>query len=75
MTENIEKKLREARFHLDEMRKQERRAFGDKEPFDFELSAFLNATTSALGAYRKEQDRNRNAVIKNWKAAGKTAFL
>jgi hypothetical protein len=40
---HVDKKLREARFFLDQMREQERRAFGDKEPFDFYLSAFLNA--------------------------------
>lgn len=49
MTETIDKKLREARHNLDEMRKQERRAFGDK-PFDFLLSAFLTSTTSACEA-------------------------
>jgi hypothetical protein len=69
MTEVIDKKLGEARHFLDEMRKQEKRAFGDKQPFDYNLSAFLNAATSARGAYRKEQDRERNAAIKNWKTA------
>jgi hypothetical protein len=41
--ENVEKKLREANSCLANMRDQESRAFGDKEPFDFALSAFLNA--------------------------------
>ena len=68
MTETIDKKLREAGYFLDKMRKHEAKAFGDKEPFDFLLSAFLNATTSARCAYRKEQDRERNAAIKSWKA-------
>jgi hypothetical protein len=40
---SIDKKLREAQFFLDKMRDQEQRAFGDKEPFDHYLSAFLNA--------------------------------
>jgi hypothetical protein len=69
MTGTIDKKLREAAHFLNEMRKQEQKAFGDREPFDFNLSAFLNAATSARVAYRKEQDRERNAAIKNWKAA------
>jgi hypothetical protein len=46
MIENVEKKLREARFFLDKMREQEDRAFGDKERFDFYLSAFLSAARS-----------------------------
>jgi len=41
--ETVEKKLREAESCLTQMREQETRAFGDKEPFDFHLSAFLNA--------------------------------
>jgi len=41
--ESVEKKLREAEYFLAQMREQEIRAFGDKEPFDFQLSAFLNA--------------------------------
>jgi hypothetical protein len=36
----VQKKLREARFFLDQMREQERRAFGDKERFDFYLARF-----------------------------------
>ena len=41
--ERIAKKLREAEFFLSKMREREPLAFGDKEPFDFYLSAFLNA--------------------------------
>jgi hypothetical protein len=41
--ESVEKKLREAEFFLVQMNEQEARSFGDKEPFDFQLSAFLNA--------------------------------
>ena len=41
--EKAERKLREAKFFLDKMRDRERLAFGDKETFDFYLSAFLNA--------------------------------
>jgi len=72
--ENIEKKLREARHFLDKMRKQEKRAFGDKEPFDFLLSAFLNATTSARNAYHQQQDRKRNDAIKAWKTGWENAL-
>lgn len=50
MIEIIDKKLREAPYALEKMRKQEAKAFGDKEPFDFLLSAFLTATTSACDA-------------------------
>jgi hypothetical protein len=42
--EQIERKIREARFFFDKMIVQEPKAFGNKEPFDFYLSAFLNAT-------------------------------
>jgi hypothetical protein len=35
--------VREADFFVGKMGEQERRAFGDKEPFDFYLSAFLSA--------------------------------
>jgi hypothetical protein len=45
---NIEKKLREAQFFLDYMRTQERKAFADRERFDFFLSAFLSASRSVL---------------------------
>jgi hypothetical protein len=56
-TETLEKKPREARFFLSKMREQEA-LVGDKEPFDFYLSAFLNAaktilsTANALNNYR-----------------------
>jgi hypothetical protein len=42
----VEKKLRECEFFLNHMREHERLAFGDREPFDFYLSAFLNASRS-----------------------------
>jgi hypothetical protein len=55
MMSNVEKKLREAQFFLDKMRDQEGRAFGDKEPFDFYLSAFLNAVRTVDYRLRHEQ--------------------
>jgi hypothetical protein len=54
--DRVEKKLREARFFLDKMRDQEAKAFGDKEPFDFFLSAFLNAALSAQHGFTKAAD-------------------
>jgi hypothetical protein len=62
--EQIEKKLREADFFLGKMREQESRAFGDKEPFDFYLSAFLNAARTVDYRLRHE----RGATYKNWRA-------
>jgi hypothetical protein len=53
--EQVDKKLREARFFLDKMDKQERRTTGDREPFDFFLSAFLNAARSVDYRLRHEQ--------------------
>jgi hypothetical protein len=64
--QNAKKKLREARFFLNHMIEQERKA-GDEEPFDFYLSAFLNAGMSVRDAFHVEQDRNRNNAIKAWK--------
>jgi hypothetical protein len=68
MTENIDKKLRETGFFLDEMREQEKRAFGDKEPFDFKLSAFLNAGMSVRNVIERAQNLSQNPAIKGWKA-------
>jgi hypothetical protein len=39
----IDKKIAEAQFFLDKMIEEEPRIIGDKEPFDYYLSAFLNA--------------------------------
>jgi len=44
----LAKKTREASFFLQHMRGQERLAFGDRERFDFYLSAFLSAARSVL---------------------------
>jgi hypothetical protein len=58
--ENIEKKLREARFFLEQMREWEDRAFGrDKEPFDFFLSAHLSAGKSVDWRLCREQPAYR----------------
>jgi hypothetical protein len=52
---NVDKKLAEARFFLSKMSEQEKRAFGDKEPFDFYLSAFLSAARTVDYRLRHEQ--------------------
>ncbi len=64
--ERIEKKLREARFFLDKMRDQESGAFGDKEPFDFYLSACLGAARSVDYRLRHEQPTTYPAWRKSW---------
>jgi len=69
---NAEKKVREARFFLRKMSKHEHPtfvAFGDREKFDFYLSAFLNAGMSVRGAFHVEQDRKRDKAVKTWKKA------
>jgi hypothetical protein len=67
-TENVEKKQREARFFLTKMIDQEARAFGDREPFDFYLSAFLSASRSIDYRLRHEQSAYR-AWRDSWNAA------
>ncbi len=61
-----EKKLREARFFLDRMREQEARASEEQEPFDFYLSAFLNAARTVQ--YRLVHEAARAGVsYKRWR--------
>ena len=67
--ETVEKKLEEARASLSKMHDQEQRAFGDKQPFDHYLSAFLSAGMSVRDAFHVKQDRQRDQAIKNWKEA------
>jgi hypothetical protein len=68
-TENVEKKLREARFFLNKMIEQEKLAFGDKEPFDFYLSAFLSAARTVDYRLRHEQETTYPAWRKAWDAS------
>jgi len=63
----IEKKLREARFFLYQMREHERVGSDDTEPFDFYLSAFLTAAMSVRGAFHYARDRERSDAVKAWK--------
>jgi hypothetical protein len=67
---NVDKKLREARFFLGKMGDQERLAFGDKEPFDFFLSAFLSAARSVDYRLRHEQ----KALYPSWRASWNAAL-
>ena len=63
--DSIEKKLREAQFFLERMKEQEQRAFGDREPFDFFLSAFLSAVRTIDYRLRNE----RGSTYPGWRDA------
>jgi hypothetical protein len=63
--DSIDKKLREALFFLKYMRDQEQLAFGDREPFDFFLSAFLSAVRTVDYRLRHEHSSN----YPGWRAA------
>jgi hypothetical protein len=66
--ESVEKKLREAQSSLHKMREQEQRAFGDKEPFDDYLSAFLNAARTVDYRLRHEYPTTYPAWREGWNA-------
>ena len=72
--QNVEKKLREARFFLEKMSEHERMAVADKEPFDFYLSAFLNAGMTVRTSFHVRQNRTRNAAITSWRRQWKTSL-
>jgi hypothetical protein len=63
--QNVEKKLGEARFALEQMIKQE--SFREEEKFDLYLTGFLAAGMSVRGAFHVEQDRKHNEAVKRWK--------
>ena len=63
--ENVRKKLGEAEFFLAKMCKQEPRFIGDKRPFDYYLSGFLNA--ARVVDYRLRHEHC--AIYKPWRAA------
>jgi hypothetical protein len=67
LIDTLGRKPREAQYNLDKMRKLEALAFGDKEPFDHHLSAFLNAGVSVQKGFRVEQDRARNDAVRAWR--------
>jgi hypothetical protein len=62
---NVRAKLGEAEFFLAKMCRQEPRFIGDKRPFDYYLSAFLNAARTVDYRLRHE----RGAIYKLWRAA------
>jgi hypothetical protein len=63
----LQKQIGEADFFLREMHEQEPRIIGDKEPFDYYLSAFLNAAMSVRDGFQIRQDRPRNTAVKAWR--------
>jgi hypothetical protein len=67
--EAVEKKLREARFFLDKMIEHEQKAFNDKEPFDYYLSAFLNAGRTVGNRLRHEHKAMHQRCRKHWREA------
>jgi hypothetical protein len=60
----VHKKLAETDFFLGKMREQEERFVGDKDPFDYYLSAFLSAGRSVDYRLRHEQ----GALYRPWRA-------
>ena len=66
--EGVDKKLREARFFFDRMKDQESRAFGDKEPFDFYLSAFLSAARTVDWRLRHQHKAAYEPWREEWDA-------
>jgi len=65
----VHKKTAEARFFLGKMIEQDRHIMmGEREPFDYYLSAFLSAAMSVRGGFHYRQNRKRNEAIKAWRA-------
>ncbi|MGH6801114.1 MAG: hypothetical protein ACRECZ_06840, partial [Methylocella sp.] len=62
---STQKKIAEARFFLDLLTKEERRIFGDKNPFDYYLSAFLSSARTVDWRLRHEQA----AIYPIWRSA------
>jgi hypothetical protein len=65
----VYKKLAEAQFFLENMTKQERRIMGDREPFDYYLSAFLSAARTVDYRLRHEQAAIYPAWRTTWDAS------
>lgn len=61
----VQKKLTEAEFFLIKMSEEEQRFIGDKEPFDYYLSAFLNAGRTVDYRLRHQY----RTIYKPWRAA------
>jgi hypothetical protein len=64
----VHKKIAEAHFFLGKMTEQEPRIIGDKEPFDYYLSAFLNAARTVDYRLRHEQGATYTPWRKAWDA-------
>jgi hypothetical protein len=60
-------KIAEAHFFLGKMTEQEPRIIGDKEPFDYYLSAFLSAAMSVRGSFHVRQNGERHKATKAWR--------
>ncbi len=61
----VYKKLSEAQFFLGKLREQDLKLIGDKQPFDYYLSAFLNAGRTVDYRLRHEQV----AIYPAWRTA------
>jgi hypothetical protein len=61
----VHKKIAEARFFLDLLTKQESLIIGDKNPFDYFLSAFLSAARTVDWRLRHEQA----TIYPGWRSA------
>jgi hypothetical protein len=59
----VHKKIAEAHFFLGKLIQQEPRILGDKEPFDYYLSAFLNAARTVDYQLHREQ----GTIYKPWR--------
>jgi hypothetical protein len=62
----VRKKLREAEFFLGRMMEHEQQLIGDREPFDFYLSAFLSAARTVDYRLRHEQNPTYKAWRERW---------
>ena len=67
--DQVKKKLREAAFFLGKLAERSRLAFGDREEFDFYLSAFLSAARSLDYRLRHEQKSTYKAFRATWDLA------
>ena len=64
----VHNKIAEAHFFLYQMNEQERRLIGDRQPFDYYLSAFLNAGRTVDYRLRHEQPATYPAWRTAWDA-------
>ena len=67
--DRVKKKIREATFFLGKLVERSRLAFGDREEFDFYLSAFLSASRSVDYRLRHEQNPAYETFRNTWDAA------